>query len=112
VLHRFPYSALNFTTFEKSRELLVNKFNYRENGAVRFVCGAVAGTVACVGCYPLDLLRTRLSILEVRAHVLAFCALVTVIICSVTDICLWQSTGRHIQQFQSHNTKRRDLWAL
>jgi hypothetical protein len=71
VLHRFPYSAINFTVFEKSRDLVIDQFGYADSSLVRFGCGAVAGTVACVCCYPLDLLRTRLSIFEVitlRVH--------------------------------------------
>ena len=27
----------------------------------RFIAGGVAGTTACIACYPLDLVRTRLT---------------------------------------------------
>jgi solute carrier family 25 phosphate transporter 23/24/25/41 len=65
VLHRFPYSATQFTAFEKSRELLIENFDFQDGASLRFICGAFAGTAACMFCYPLDLLRTRLSIIEV-----------------------------------------------
>jgi solute carrier family 25 (mitochondrial phosphate transporter), member 23/24/25/41 len=61
VLHRFPYSAINFGCFESAKRVM-SRAGYEENGATRLLCGAYAGGVACAAAYPLDLIRTRLAI--------------------------------------------------
>jgi solute carrier family 25 phosphate transporter 23/24/25/41 len=93
VLHRFPYSAINFFVYENTMDMLSNSQqrdepNETEGQLVRrvshlvyegkdvprkptsrdetpalhkFMAGAVAGTSACLACYPLDLVRTRLT---------------------------------------------------
>jgi hypothetical protein len=86
-LHRFPFSAINFFCYEGMLDILNgpqrlsdeeedsssssssscnnNNNNNNNKGDVstfsRLVAGAVAGTTACVACYPLDLVRTRLT---------------------------------------------------
>jgi hypothetical protein len=97
VLHRFPYSAINF--YEHSMDLLssyrrrqrcyeeeephetagqlVRRVTQREDlgpsrleeTLYKFAAGAMAGVCAVTACYPLDLIRTRLSTeLEGREH--------------------------------------------
>lgn len=97
VLHRFPYSAINFYVYENTLDALVGmrrsrreriekaghlkrrlthtmtpqdeeeetmeeKFIGDDNLAIhKFMAGAVAGSIAVVACYPLDLVRTRLT---------------------------------------------------
>ena len=61
VLHRFPYSAINFATYESAKRVMAGA-GYEESGLTRLVCGAYAGGVACAAAYPLDLVRTRLVI--------------------------------------------------
>lgn len=117
VLHRFPYSAINFFVYEHTLDILsgrdqsmkeaesqtqaqlvrrLSKITMqeqsdveererrieeerrkRENNAAqqtpatftpdetpalhKFISGALAGTCACLACYPLDLVRTRLT---------------------------------------------------
>jgi hypothetical protein len=115
VLHRFPYSAINFYVYENMLRLLNedydanNNNNYyddddqTETGAqlvrrvtnsttttttlipsssstgrskqvdtsatTKFMAGATAGSAAVIACYPLDLVRTRLTTeLEGREH--------------------------------------------
>ena len=63
VIHRFPYSAINFTVYDRLRTSFRN-LNYRESPFTRFICGASAGGTACFACYPLDLVRTRLTVLK------------------------------------------------
>jgi len=70
VLHRFPFSAINFYVYENMTTFLVQR-QRRISGSddadveptklTRFLSGAVAGSVACIACYPLDLVRTRLT---------------------------------------------------
>ena len=61
VLHRFPYSAINFSVYE-SVKAAFKSIGYDETPAIRLFCGAAGGGVACAAAYPLDLVRTRLSI--------------------------------------------------
>uniref|UniRef100_A0A6U4JKN7 ADP,ATP carrier protein n=1 Tax=Phaeomonas parva TaxID=124430 RepID=A0A6U4JKN7_9STRA len=56
VLHRFPYSAINFFLYEKFKRALGD-----ESAWSRLAAGAAAGGIACTACYPLDLVRTRLT---------------------------------------------------
>lgn len=62
VLHRFPYSAINFAVFEATNDLLSRTTHEKDSTANRFVAGAVSGAAACFVCYPLDLVRTRLTV--------------------------------------------------
>jgi len=66
IVHRLPYSAANFWTYEKINELW--KQNLPAQGplaigdvARRLVAGGIAGLSACTLAYPLDLVRTRLA---------------------------------------------------
>ena len=116
VLHRFPYSAINFAVYEHALDVLTERrrrkevdfhettaqlvrrmtkmvmpahltnddednetalsssssYNHSDHTTKplhKFMAGAVAGTTACLGCYPLDLVRTRLTTqLEGREH--------------------------------------------
>ncbi|KAL7445505.1 hypothetical protein ACHAXM_011790 [Skeletonema potamos] len=73
VLHRFPFSAINFYVYEGVMDLLNGPqrlsdddeddiTNDKEVSTLsRLFAGAAAGTTACVACYPLDLVRTRLT---------------------------------------------------
>eukprot|EP00887_Chlorella_sp_A99_P007864 scaffold20.g7864.t1 len=78
IIHRLPYSAANFWTYEQARggrgaEQLVNELWKRYLPpsssptsdltvmARRLVSGGVAGMTACALAYPLDLVRTRLA---------------------------------------------------
>lgn len=62
VIHRFPYSAINFASFETSRDFCCKRLNMQDDSKLRFVCGAISGAVACISCYPLDLVRTKLTV--------------------------------------------------
>ncbi|TYZ57044.1 hypothetical protein PybrP1_000012 [[Pythium] brassicae (nom. inval.)] len=64
VLHRFPYSAVNFFTFESVKTAIIAYHHpiFSENSwTTQFVSGAVAGATATIACYPIDLIRTRLA---------------------------------------------------
>lgn len=64
VIHRFPYSAINFTVYDNMRKWLCSSeggYGMEETVAVRLVCGATSGAVACCSCYPLEIARTRLA---------------------------------------------------
>lgn len=72
VLHRFPFSAINFYCYEGMLDILnpqrdadddedINDDTREESKFSRLIAGGVAGCTACVACYPLDLVRTRLT---------------------------------------------------
>jgi solute carrier family 25 phosphate transporter 23/24/25/41 len=72
VLHRFPFSAINFYCYEGMLDILIpgrktnddediNDDVKDESKLNRLIAGGVAGLTACVACYPLDLVRTRLT---------------------------------------------------
>lgn len=65
VLHRFPFSAINFFVYENVLDSLHNRAQVNNTMEpppfARMVAGASAGCSACVACYPLDLVRTRLT---------------------------------------------------
>ena len=73
VLHRFPFSAINFYVYEGVLDLLNGPQRLSDDDEdndtsdveistfSRLFAGAAAGTTACVACYPLDLVRTRLT---------------------------------------------------
>ncbi|PWN30503.1 mitochondrial carrier [Jaminaea rosea] len=56
-----PYSAIQFCTYEIAKEKL--KSPEGELGTPqRLLAGAIGGTFSCVGTFPLDLVRARISI--------------------------------------------------
>jgi solute carrier family 25 (mitochondrial phosphate transporter), member 23/24/25/41 len=91
VIHRFPYSGINFYLYENVLDILRenhedpietstqlarrmtqaliekqqprNNNNGHENTLAyhKFMAGAISGCTACIACYPLDLVRTRLT---------------------------------------------------
>ena len=71
IVHRIPYSAANFWTYEKVNELWKDQYELDEDAPInetevqsvsrRLVAGGAAGMVACTIAYPLDLIRTRLA---------------------------------------------------
>lgn len=66
VIHRLPYSAINFWAFERLTEswnaaLPPHRRSHTMDVTRRLVAGGVAGMTACAVAYPLDLLRTRLA---------------------------------------------------
>jgi len=67
-MHRLPYSAINFLTYERVMAHLSagRPGRHREDASPvavrnRLLAGATAGMVACSATYPLDLCRTRLA---------------------------------------------------
>ena len=109
VIHRFPYSGINFLCYSTVIDIMSENFeepnetstqlarrmshkliqgrdqdrregtnsssdsNNISNGETqayhKFIAGAIAGCTACVACYPLDLVRTRLTTeFEGREH--------------------------------------------
>lgn len=62
VIHRFPYSAINFAAFETTKKFYLKNISPNDSPSMRFFCGSLAGAIACVSCYPLDIIRTRLTV--------------------------------------------------
>lgn len=64
VIHRFPYSAIQFSSYEAMKTMITHHSidTGHDHPLVRFLCGAASGGVACISCYPLDIVRTRLIV--------------------------------------------------
>jgi solute carrier family 25 (mitochondrial phosphate transporter), member 23/24/25/41 len=62
VLHRFPYSAINFASFEFCREQLELYTPQVDPTTRRLLAGAFSGATSCILCYPLDIVKTRLTV--------------------------------------------------
>jgi solute carrier family 25 (mitochondrial phosphate transporter), member 23/24/25/41 len=62
VIHRFPYSAINFAVFEAMNNHFSIATGNHDAPLNRFFAGATSGAAACFACYPLDLIRTRLTV--------------------------------------------------
>ncbi|OQS05140.1 Mitochondrial Carrier (MC) Family [Thraustotheca clavata] len=65
VVHRFPYSAVNFFTYELIKGSfasanLDNDVSQSAQMSMNFVSGAMAAATSTSVCYPIDLIRTRL----------------------------------------------------
>lgn len=56
-----PYSAIQFCTYEIAKEKLKGKDGELTTGN-RLLAGAAGGIFSCVGTFPLDLVRARISI--------------------------------------------------
>jgi len=62
----FPQFATRYTTFEKSKQYI---FNDVENNAMQnFLSGGAAGICSMVTIYPLETIRTRLSLQMNKSH--------------------------------------------
>ncbi|KAL8152736.1 hypothetical protein V2J09_010496 [Rumex salicifolius] len=68
IIHRLPYSAVNFYAYEHFKKLLHSFPGLKNDGvyagksvALHFVSGGLAGITSAGATYPLDLVRTRLA---------------------------------------------------
>ncbi|KAI8066987.1 mitochondrial carrier domain-containing protein [Gilbertella persicaria] len=68
VIRMIPYSASQFAAYEQFKSMLLEKDKAELDTPRRLIAGAFAGTVSVACTYPLDLVRTRLSIQS--AHLL------------------------------------------
>jgi solute carrier family 25 phosphate transporter 23/24/25/41 len=66
IIRIVPFSALEFYAFEKAKHRLLPQDNPRHKGWL-LICGSISGIVASFCTYPLDLVRTILSINVDRA---------------------------------------------
>ncbi|KAF8552503.1 mitochondrial carrier [Imleria badia] len=57
-----PYSAVQFTTYEQLKKLFTRNGSKELDTPTRLVSGALAGITSVCSTYPLDLVRSRLSI--------------------------------------------------
>lgn len=59
----FPYQAIQFLTFQDLKNRILEKTHEKNlsNGS-RLIAGGIAGTISVFFTYPMDLVRTRLSI--------------------------------------------------
>jgi len=57
-----PYSAVQFTTYEQLKKLFTGNGSRELDTPTRLISGALAGITSVCSTYPLDLVRSRLSI--------------------------------------------------
>lgn len=63
IVRIIPYSAVQFATYEGIKRLIVGERKDQESSAaVKLLSGALAGITSVTVTYPLDLVRTRLSL--------------------------------------------------
>jgi solute carrier family 25 phosphate transporter 23/24/25/41 len=63
ILRIVPYSAVQFATYESVKRVLIGQDAAREGAMyVKLTAGASAGIASVIVTYPLDLVRTRLSL--------------------------------------------------
>jgi solute carrier family 25 phosphate transporter 23/24/25/41 len=62
VIRMIPYSASQFAAYEQFKAALMKQGKTELDTPSRLLAGALAGTVSVACTYPLDLVRTRLSI--------------------------------------------------
>jgi hypothetical protein len=61
----FPQFAINYAVYEKAK----NNFYYiQDNKLKNFICGGIGGFVATTITYPLDTVRTRMTLQMNKAH--------------------------------------------
>ena len=65
-LRVFPQFAINYSVYSKCKNDIFNKVE--NNETKNFISGGVAGMVAMVVIYPLETIRTRLSLQMNRSH--------------------------------------------
>ena len=65
----FPQMAINFATYSFVRERVMVKYlPEKYSSAKHFLSGAVAGFVSMISVYPLETIRSRLSLQSVNSH--------------------------------------------
>jgi len=62
VLKVIPYNALRFFSYEVYKKALAPNTTQPLCAAQKVIAGGCAGATACVGTFPLDLIRTRLAL--------------------------------------------------
>lgn len=69
VIRIVPYAAVQFAAYEEFKKLLKISSDAREQSTFkRILAGALAGITSVTATYPLDLVRTRLSIQQEGSH--------------------------------------------
>ena len=61
-LRLFPYSAINFAVFNEMKKALTDPETGRMSNLNSLTAGAVAGCIATICVYPLDMVKTRLTV--------------------------------------------------
>ncbi|KAJ2094022.1 hypothetical protein GGI16_005688, partial [Coemansia sp. S142-1] len=69
VVRIVPYSAVQFATYEQLKKLLIEEGKTELDTPRRLTAGAGAGIASVAATYPLDIVRTRISVQT--AHALA-----------------------------------------
>lgn len=69
VIRIVPYSAVQFAAYERFKNLLVLPETNELNTPRRLLAGALAGITSVVCTYPLDIVRTRLSVQSANLNV-------------------------------------------
>ncbi|KAF8198133.1 mitochondrial carrier domain-containing protein [Pholiota molesta] len=92
-----PYSAVQFTTYEQLKKWFTKHGSKELDTPKRLASGALAGITSVCSTYPLDLVRSRLSIATASISLTAGAAAPKVVLASIpssipADLTIWGMT--------------------
>jgi hypothetical protein len=64
----FPQFSISYAVFEKSKKTLEEKYQTKDSKSIKFISGFMGGVISMVCIYPLENIRTRMSLQTNKNH--------------------------------------------